>query len=77
MRWAQQPHYPIGDLISDKWILSIDDDQQYVAFRPLGWTGPDPHERMTAETCDALLAKLRYRARHEDTRHEPIRTPLR
>ncbi|MDA8372629.1 MAG: hypothetical protein M0026_22530 [Nocardiopsaceae bacterium] len=65
MASAAQPHDPIGELITDKWILSIDDDQQYVAFRPFGWTGTDPHERVTADTREALLAKLRYRARHE------------
>lgn len=56
---------PTSDLIGGKWILSVSNEGQFVAFRPVGWTGPEPHERVTAATRDALLAKLRYRARHE------------
>ncbi|TDQ55546.1 hypothetical protein [Actinorugispora endophytica] len=56
---------PNSDLIADKWILSVSKEGEFVAFRPFGWTGPEPHERVTAETRDALLAKLRYRSPRE------------
>lgn len=39
------------------WTLTIEGDE-YVAYRPIGWAGPDPHIRVSAPTRDALIHKL-------------------
>lgn len=39
------------------WVLTIE-GAEYVAYRPIGWAGPDPHIRVSAPTRDALIHKL-------------------
>lgn len=63
-----KPYDPVSSLIANKWVLPIRRDGGYVAFRSFGWTGPDPHEQITAKTRDALQAKLRYHAHHTRNR---------
>jgi len=64
MTRPDKPHDPIGDLITGKWVLSITGEGRFIAYRPFGWSGPDPHEQVTAETREALVSKLHYLDRH-------------
>lgn len=43
-----------------EWLLTIE-GSEYVAYRPIGWSGPDPYVRITATTREQLLAKLKGR----------------
>ncbi|MEU0492541.1 hypothetical protein ABZ249_25220 [Nocardiopsis sp. NPDC006139] len=63
----------LDDLIAGRWILTLeptaDGDQEVVAYRPIGWTGPNPHERLAAPDHDAMRALLE--SRHTDTEDPP------
>lgn len=48
-----------------KWTLTINRSGTYVAYRPPGWKGKDPHEQITAPTREELVRKLRQRERRE------------
>ncbi|MDE3720111.1 hypothetical protein PWG71_01825 [Nocardiopsis sp. N85] len=54
----------LDDLIHGRWTLTLeptsDGGTEVVAYRPLGWTGPNPHERLAAPdhaTLRDLLAR--------------------
>ncbi|MGQ4266854.1 hypothetical protein [Nocardiopsis changdeensis] len=42
----------LDDLIHGRWVLTLepapDGGMEVVAYRPPGWTGPDPYERLAA-----------------------------
>ncbi|WP_160051416.1 hypothetical protein [Nocardiopsis sp. FR26] len=58
----------LEDLIAGRWILTLEDTAdggtEVVAYRPLGWTGPNPHERIAAPDHDQMRAAL-VRRQHE------------
>ncbi|MFL1426600.1 MULTISPECIES: hypothetical protein [unclassified Nocardiopsis] len=58
----------LEDLIHGRWVLTLeptpDGGMEVVAYRPLGWTGPNPHERLAAPDHAAMRDLL---ARHTTT----------
>ncbi|GHC96211.1 hypothetical protein GCM10007079_48510 [Nocardiopsis terrae] len=71
----------LDELIAGRWILTIEGtppDTEYVAYRPIGWTGPgNSHERIAAPTRPRLLAALIDRHRNGETpvAHTPAPQP--
>jgi hypothetical protein len=59
------PEHVLGPLLYKQWNLTIEGqppDEQYVARRPIGWSGEgDPFERITAPTRRELLRALGHR----------------
>ncbi|MGW5875079.1 hypothetical protein ACWFMI_00800 [Nocardiopsis terrae] len=64
------PEHLLGPLLHKQWNLTIEGQPphgQYVARRPIGWTGEgDPFERITAPTRRELLRLLGHRLRGTD-----------
>lgn len=56
---------PLADLLPGQWVLTLaqsaDGTEQYVAHRPVGWTGPDPHTRIVAADREEMARRLRAR----------------
>lgn len=52
----------LDDLIEGRWILTLEDTKdggtEIVAYRPPGWAGPDPHERLAAPDHEQMRAVL-------------------
>jgi hypothetical protein len=59
----------LEELIVGRWTLTLerapDGRTEVVAYRPLGWTGPDPHERIAAPTRELMRAALARRQTKE------------
>ena len=68
----------LDDLIYGRWVLTIEGEpphDEYVAYRPPGWDGPDPEARIAAPTRPELLRALADRNPHPgrapDDQHPP------
>ena len=59
----------LEELIAGQWTLTLertrDGRTEVVAYRPLGWAGPDPHERIAAPTREQMRTALMRRQTQE------------
>lgn len=74
----------LDDLIYGRWVLTIEGEpphDEYVAYRPPGWDGPDPDARIAAPTRQELLHALANRSPRDDLtederRHQQVQDRL-